>query len=145
MLRHAGLIPLSQEHHQALALCVAIDRTLAADDNEATAARIAAQIVRKFDGEIREHFEFEERVLFPALAVIAELSTTVEELRTEHTLMIELVEKLRSNVDRGLAGQFSRALRNHVHKEERVLFEQAQQLLTGDELNAIGARRHSEQ
>jgi iron-sulfur cluster repair protein YtfE (RIC family) len=139
MLRHPVLVPLSRDHHHALALCVRTDRVLASDPSGAASARAAAAIVQKFDAEILEHFDFEERVLFPLLDEFEALAPVVVELRGEHARMLELIGRLRAGGAQRLdIEEFTSMLRRHVHKEERVLFEQAQQLLPPDRLSAIG-------
>ena len=65
MLRHPGLVPLSRDHHHALALCVRTERAFGEDASAEAVAQAASGIVEKFDAEILDHFEFEERVLFP--------------------------------------------------------------------------------
>ena len=84
MFRHPGLVPLSRDHHHALALCVRTDRALAADSSPGALAQAAAAIVQKFDDEIHDHFNFEERVLFPVLAGFEALAPVVVGLKAEH-------------------------------------------------------------
>ena len=82
MLRDPSLIPLSRQHHRALALCVRIDRSLksGATDLELWQPEIDEQ----FRQEIRFHFEAEEAVLFPAAESYSVLAGLVGELRAEH-------------------------------------------------------------
>lgn len=138
MLRDPGLIPLSHDHHHALALCVFAQRALKANE---TAATIAARIVAQFETEIVTHFEFEEQVLFPALNRFPQLESLLGALLMEHRRMIVLVEQLRAAPTPAKIQEFVDLLRGHVHREERVLFERAQELLTRDELDAIGRAR----
>ena len=141
MLRDSGLVPLSHDHQHALALCVVTGRALAADGSESTVTESARHIVEKFDTEIREHFEFEEEVLFPALSGMASVGALVAELKSEHGRMRAMVEALRSGSDGAVVVEFCEMLRQHIHKEERVLFEEAQRLLTRAQLDEIGRRR----
>src|SRR4051794_9184869 len=90
MLRDPGLIPLSRDHHHALALCVFTERALAADGSPTGVAAAARRIVQKFDSEIRGHFEFEEQVLFPAFHGIPSTGTLIAELLAEHRRMVAL-------------------------------------------------------
>lgn len=143
MFRHQGLVPLSRDHHHALALCVRTERVLRADAADAAVAQAASAIVEKFDREILDHFEFEERVLFPALAGFEALQPVVTELKGEHSLMLELVARLRIGGQRCDVDRFVTLLREHVHKEERVLFERSQDLLAEEQLNEIGVEREA--
>lgn len=141
MLRHPGLVPLSHDHQHALALCVLATRALAADPSPASVARVAVEIVRQFDSEIRAHFDFEEQVLFPALAHIATLEQTLAELRAEHIQLTNLVDTLRSSPDAAAITQLTVSFRAHIRKEEQILFESAQETLPSEQLDRIGAQR----
>lgn len=132
MLRDPGLIPLSHQHQHALALCVLIDRSLEDVDVQ------ARTVVHQFDTEMRLHFELEERVLFPAAAGLASTRDLVTELISEHRRMAALVDTLRRAGDKAIISEFSGVLRQHVGKEERVLFEEMQRSLSRDQLDSIG-------
>ena len=132
MLRDPSLVPLSHQHHHALALCVLIDRSPADVDAQARA------IVDQFDSEMRLHFELEERVLFPAAAALASTRDLVHELIAEHRRMTALVDALRYAANRAIMAEFSGVLRQHVRKEESVLFEEMQRLLSREQLDSIG-------
>lgn len=138
MRRDPGLIPLSRDHQHALSLCVLADRALAAGSPTGEFPAQARNIARKFDEEMRAHFDFEERVLFPALAPFPQLAPLIAELLDDHRQLIGLVDTLRTSSRRAPIEQFSTLLEQHVRKEERSLFEQAQQLLSREELNRIG-------
>jgi iron-sulfur cluster repair protein YtfE (RIC family) len=140
MLRHSGLVPLSHDHQHALALCVLTERELAAGAPDAV-SRTASAIVDAFDGEILDHFRFEERVLFPLCESVEPLAEIVAELRSEHSQMIGLVADLRAHPEKARVLEFCSTLRGHVRKEESVLFEKAQELLPDETLSAIGEKR----
>jgi iron-sulfur cluster repair protein YtfE (RIC family) len=140
MRRHAGLIPLSHEHQHALALCVMTDRALAANPGEDAVRHAVANILQTFDNEILDHFRFEEQVLFPMLERFAELADLVSELKAEHVRITGLVTELRRQADRAYLTELCSSLRDHVRKEESVLFEQAQELLSAEQLKEVGDR-----
>ena len=141
MLRDPSLVPLSQEHQHALALCVLTRRSLDSDASTENVIGRARKIVEKFDAEIRHHFEFEEQVLFPTVAENALLRALVTELLDEHVRMMAMVEQLRQKPDRESVDCFCDVLEAHVHKEEKLLFEETQRVLSRAELDSIGARR----
>ena len=141
MLRDPGLIPLSRDHQHALALCVLTQRALRQDDSPASVADRAANIVSKFEAEIREHFVFEEEVLFPEVMGIPQLAPIVAQLLEEHVRLIGLVDELRTAPDRRLIDEFCTVLEQHVHREERVLFEETQRVLPRQRLDLIGKAR----
>ncbi len=139
MLRDVNLIPLSHQHQHALALCVVIDRALAAS-TDGDAAGQARAIVEQFDNEMQKHFEIEEHLLFPALLPFASVRDLVIELSDEHRRMMAMVNALRNGGDRSLIAEFSALLRQHVRKEEGRLFEEAQRLLPRERLDHIGGQ-----
>jgi hemerythrin-like domain-containing protein len=63
MKRDPALVPLSHDHHQALAVAQKLRR---ADMQSADQARSA--LVAYWEGEGRDHFRLEEEILFPAYA-----------------------------------------------------------------------------
>src|SRR5436190_16238289 len=100
MLRDPGLIPLSQEHQHALGLCVLTRRSLGADRSAENLATQAHKIIEKFDAEIRDHFDFEERVLFPMVKDHPQLHDLIADLLGEHVRILAAVEQLRYNPSR---------------------------------------------
>ncbi|MGH9633072.1 MAG: hemerythrin domain-containing protein [Bryobacteraceae bacterium] len=135
MRRDPSLIPLSHQHQHALALCVLVDRALASGEDAEAQARV---VVDQFDSEMQKHFEVEEQILFPAVMAFASVHDLITELIAEHRRMAALVESLRSSGDRSVILEFSGLLRRHVRKEESVLFEEAQRLLSREQLEAMG-------
>jgi hemerythrin-like domain-containing protein len=137
MLRDPALIPLSHQHQHALALCLLTERALAASPTDDILRDQARTIVNHFDGEMRRHFDAEEEALFPALQSFSETRDLTVELIAEHRRMAVLVDAMRHEIDPPLMLDFAALLRQHVHKEERVLFEQAQRLLSREQLDFI--------
>jgi hemerythrin-like domain-containing protein len=137
MLRDKNLIPLSRQHQHALALCVRINRAqpIAAGDLSAW----QAEMVKLFEQEIKIHFAAEEHVLFPVARRFAELTSLVDEFANEHDLLRQQFSKAES---RRLSGedlpQFARRLSDHIRKEERMMFERLQALLSLDEMAKLG-------
>jgi hemerythrin-like domain-containing protein len=137
MLRDKNLIPLSRQHQHALALCVRINRAqpIAAGDLSAW----QAEMVKLFEQEIKIHFAAEEQVLFPVARRFAELTSLVDEFANEHDLLRQQFSKAES---RRLSGedlpQFARRLSDHIRKEERMMFERLQALLSLDEMAKLG-------
>jgi hemerythrin-like domain-containing protein len=138
MLRDPSLIPLSHEHQHALALCVLVERGLAADPDAAGLQLQVQNIVGQFDSEMRKHFELEEQILFPVAGTFPSLTNLVSELEGEHRHMRRLVEALRSAPQKEIALEFSNLLRRHVRKEESVLFEEAQRVFSREQIETVG-------
>jgi hemerythrin-like domain-containing protein len=141
MLRDRNLIPLSHQHQHALALCVRIDRDLkSATPTPAQLEAWQAEIEQLFQGEIRYHFEAEEKVLFPAARRQAGLRILVDELLAEHVRLRALAQRAGArSLDAPGLQQFAGVLSAHIRKEERQLFEQCQGLLPAAEMERLGS------
>ncbi len=140
MLRDRSLIPLSHSHQRALGLCVLVARDLAGDRGEENVARQAQRIRKQYDVEIREHFAVEESVLFPALTDFPGTAMLVDELLAEHTEIAALLEQMGHRATKDGIERFCELLTEHIRKEERMLFQQAQALLTREQLDELGRR-----
>ena len=137
MLRDKSLIPLSRQHQHALALCVRIDRAQPIPDRDLEAWQ--AEILQQFQQEIKFHFDAEERVVFPVARSFPELSTLVEELMAEHGSLRTQFESAETNrFSAKELPMFAAKLSAHIRKEERRLFERLQQLMTAEEMTAMG-------
>ncbi len=132
MLRHASLIPLSHQHQHGLALCVKIDRGLAADSSPEKVARFAATVKELFELELKNHFEVEEKILFPAIRSSLGEAPIVDDLVAEHRQIEGLVARLPETL-----AEFSALLQAHIRREERELFETIQQKMPPEELDHL--------
>jgi hemerythrin-like domain-containing protein len=139
MLRDRALVPLSQQHHNGLALCVLTERSLEGGVLPETVARVAARAVDRWDLEISNHLAVEEEVVFPA--IIQELGEypLVDEIVAEHRQLERVVDQLRVAPEAGLLRQFTDLLRKHIRREENDLFEDIQRRLPRKLLDALGA------
>jgi hemerythrin-like domain-containing protein len=139
MLCDPSLVPLSRQHHYALALCVRIDRSLKAGAIDLELWQ--PEIEEHFSQQIRVHFEAEEAVLFPAAERFPDLSSLVDELRADHQ---ELRRHFALASARAMSAsdlrEFADLLPRHIRKEERDLFEELQSLMTPDQLHTIGTQ-----
>jgi len=137
MRRDPALIPLSQQHHDALALCVYIER--AAKSGHLDLSHWNREVAAAWQAEIRWHFQAEEEIVFPAAQKLAASQALVAELLSDHA-------QLRTWFIAAEAGQlspddllrFRQLLHDHVRKEERWLFEPLQSALGAAALAAIG-------
>ena len=135
MLRDPSLIPLSHQHHNGLALCVLIRRSLSADSSPQNLAKLARRAIDRYELELVNHFEIEEQVLFPACGQMP----LIVELLAQHRAIESFVVKLRTTPSVTLLEEFCELLSRHIRLEENELFEQAQRALPRDELDRIGA------
>jgi len=140
MLRDRALVPLSQQHHNSLALCVLTERSLLADASPENVARLSTRAVDRFDLEIANHFVVEEEVVFPAIEEALGEYPGLAELIGEHRQLEKMVDQLRAAPDADALKQFSDLLRRHIRREENELFEDIQQRLPRKTLDALGAK-----
>jgi hemerythrin-like domain-containing protein len=97
-------------------------------------------VVQQFDSEMRHHFHAEELVLFPMLSEFEDTADLVSSLLAEHRTMEALRDRVSGTSDKDAITRFSEVLRLHVRKEEGLLFEEAQRLLSPEQLADLGKR-----
>jgi hemerythrin-like domain-containing protein len=118
---------------------VRIDRAQPIRDTDLDAWQ--AEIEQHFEQEIKLHFAAEEVELFPAARRFTELIPLVDGLVADHGALRELFKQAES---RALSAEdllaFAQQLSAHIRKEERLLFERMQQVMTAEELSLLGAR-----
>jgi hemerythrin-like domain-containing protein len=138
MLRDSNLIPLSHQHHNALAMCVLTRRSLRDDASAANVARLARRAIDRYELELTNHFEIEEEILFPAIEkALGELSL-VAALTAQHRQVEDLIAQLRAAPRSVLLERLCGLLTEHIRREESDLFEMAQSRLPERILRALG-------
>jgi hemerythrin-like domain-containing protein len=134
MLRDPTLIPLSRQHQNALAMCVLLRRSLAADSSPENLAKQARRVIDRYELELVNHFEIEEQVLFPACAPMP----IIGELLAEHRAIEAMVAQLRTASSAELLERFCALLSGHIRREESEFFEQIQRTLPRESLDRVG-------
>jgi hypothetical protein len=132
MKRHPSLQPLSDDHHRALVLARRLRRNPAGLD-EAALAALAREVRREFETELEPHFRLEERWLLPALEDRG-AARLVERTAEHHARLRALVC---GRWSRDTVQAFGALLEMHVRFEERVLFPEAEALLSEAELASV--------
>ena len=127
MKRAPELAELSREHHQALALALALRRTTS-EHLDRDAARYVAFLADHDAG----HFAVEEAVLVPVLP-----DDMAERLLREHDELRDATAELADVAGVRRAGELLAA---HVRFEERVVFPHLEEQLAPAELAAMGRR-----
>ena len=138
MLRHRSLHPLSHQHHNGLALCVVVDRSLAQDQSEANVARLGAKVWARFELELVNHFALEEELLFPSIQSELGPTAMVAELVAEHRQMEQMAQLIRAHSTEANLLAFAALLRTHIRSEENELFEQVQGRLSPGTMEQLG-------
>ena len=135
MKRDASLVPLSRQHFHALVLCMRIHR------KRARPSVLRREMLALYAGDVRFHFQAEEKFLFPAARRMASLAPLVRELWEEHKkLRRAFAAARRRALQSAQLTRFANLLEAHIRKEERQLFEECQKQMPGKELGALGAR-----
>jgi hypothetical protein len=138
MLRDRNLHPLSRQHHNGLALVVMTERAFAQDSSAAAIERQCGRAVNRFDLELKNHFEIEEKLLFPAVEEALGPLPLVARLIAEHRQMESQIDRLRAAPTRATLEEFLGLLRTHIRTEENDLFEDIQKRLPAGVLAALG-------
>ena len=138
MLRDPALIPLSQQHHNGLALCVLTERALQADRSEATIRQFAKKAIDRYEIELTNHFAIEEQVLFPLIERELGGMLIIKELIADHRALERMIGEMRTVPSADLLLRFCDLLRRHIRREENELFQDVQQRLPAELLAAAG-------
>jgi hemerythrin-like domain-containing protein len=139
MLRDPNLIPLSHQHHNALAMCVLTRRSLLEDASPANVAQLARRAIDRYELELVNHFEIEEQILFPAIEDALGKLSLIASLTAQHREVEEIVAQLRSAPTAALLERLCGLLAEHIRREENDLFQVAQSRLPEPILRELGA------
>ena len=140
MLRDPALIPLSQQHHNGLALCVLTERALQADRSEPTIRRLATKAIDRYEIELTNHFAIEEQVLFPLIERELGRMPIVADLIADHRSLESMIGEMRAAPSADLLLRFCNLLRRHIRREESELFQDVQQRIPSTLLAAAGKK-----
>jgi hypothetical protein len=142
MKRDPSLVPLSREHHDGLAMARRLRReTPTADD--AQVSRLCSDVCAFWDARLQAHFRAEvECLLVRLVRHLPAEHEAIAKTNADHVRIGGLVTTIIETSDPGerreAVRRFGEALRSHIHWEEQVLFEIAQQRLKRDEMAAVG-------
>ena len=139
-MRHQSLIPLTHEHHHALA---AVRRLrLAAEGSEPHRTHAVRDFLGFFSADTIEHFRDEEERVFPLLVDVIEAEHTLERVMTEHLRIYSAVRSLRRELAEGCASpatmlRVAALLESHIRYEEKVVFPLMETTLTPELLENL--------
>lgn len=132
MKRHPSLRPLSDDHHRALVLARRLRRDSSGMNTQGL-AKLAREVRDEFEAELEPHFRVEERWLLSALEDRG-AGGLVAQTAEDHARLRGLV---RGRWSKDTAHALGDLLERHVRFEERVLFPEAEALLSERELAPI--------
>jgi quercetin dioxygenase-like cupin family protein/hemerythrin-like domain-containing protein len=123
--RHPSLVPLSHDHHHALAQVKRLRR-------EGAAA--VPEFLRFFASETTRHFREEEELVFPLL--YGDEPVQLREVLLQHQRLRSLALRLRDGED--VVRELADLLEAHIRLEERDVFELVQRLVPEERLASLG-------
>lgn len=127
--RHESLQPLSREHHHGLLLCWKIRQGL---QKEIALERIKAYVDWFWDTHLKFHFEVEEKYIF---SILPTEHPMVQQALDEHLQIKDLI--LNQNNTQQNLESLEKVLNDHIRFEERVLFNEIQNIATPAQLSEI--------
>ena len=152
MKRHAGLVPLSRDHHEGLVMARRSIRGKGSSERDEWPTDPAEQVARLsefFETDLRPHFEAEEACVFPVAVRMAarRRSPGGRAPRRPPYLGSDAGKPFRRPISRSSAtdrerrlAAFGELLPAHLHTEERLLFERMPAAAEPGALEAVGAR-----
>lgn len=128
--RVTELQDLSRDHHQGLLLCWKIRTGIkrGIENN-----RIMQYVQWFWLNHLEEHFEIEETMVFP---VLGEENEMVKQALSEHRRIKSLIEGGKGDLSVRL-NSIEELIEKHIRFEERQLFNEIQQVASGEELKKI--------
>jgi len=145
--RHESLIPLTHDHHHALAQARRLQDVAKLTD-ETQRRNLANDFINFYFGRAVRHFHEEEELFFAPLIDHPEARDLVVRAASDHLRLHALVRTVKRQISNGEADQetldrISQLLTEHVRFEEQELFPLVERLVPEDELRdlAIAGRR----
>jgi hypothetical protein len=150
--RHPSLIPLSRDHHDALAIAFRLHHPsppgpATAVTPPSTPASRARDTLDFFTAHLDGHFRAEEEVLFPAIAASPAADGACRALLAELIADHHTMAAQRDAIARAVASgdgledaldAFAGTLERHVRREERELFTAFEALVPDPEASTLG-------
>lgn len=139
--RHDSLVPLTHDHHHALAQARRLHDASKLED--VTERRnITNDFLNFYFGRAVRHFHEEEELFFAPLVDHPEAGDFVARAVGDHLRLHALVRTIKRQLsdgeaDQALLDQISRLLIEHVRWEEQVLFPLVEQLIPDEELRDL--------
>lgn len=137
MKRHKAFRTLSRDHHHGLVLAQLIKSgSPNYKDLPKTTVDKKNYTLKFFEENLIPHFKKEEEVLFPLSEVKgADIKKIVSELTEQHREVYKLIELLKQSAEpENELNELGKLLELHIRKEERILFQELQMILSEDEL-----------
>jgi len=146
MKRHKSLIFISHDHYHGLQLAQLIKKNSPEFKNLPNDLEGKKNYTINFyENDLLHHFYLEENIILPAVkGKNKEIDKLFDEIIIEHKNIENAIESLKdnNNIENKLNG-IGIMLQNHIRKEEQVLFEKIQKVLSESELQKLEEELHS--
>ena len=141
--RHDSLIPLTHDHHHALAQTRRLKS--AAKDNGRELLSQSQAFLNFFHNETVDHFREEEEVVFPLAIEDERAKELLARVMMEHLQIHALASRLglevtEARVTPESASELATVLEAHIRFEESKLFPLLEEVVADDRLSAISLR-----
>ncbi len=137
--RHPSLQPLSRHHFHGLVIAQNLLR-VGTDPDGLAIMDVQADLAEFWSSGGRDHFREEEEILLPVYSRYASLDRPeVSEMLLEHIRIRSLVDQIVTRQVESVAvmHELGALLRDHIRKEERVIFPLIEAALPTDELERL--------
>ncbi|HZJ51721.1 MAG TPA: hemerythrin domain-containing protein [Actinomycetota bacterium] len=139
--RHETLIPLTHDHHHALAQARRLQDVANLTD-QAQRRTLANDFINFYFGRAVRHFHEEEELFFAPLIDEPQARDLVLRAVSDHLRLHALVRTIKRQLsdgeaDQQILGQISKLLTEHVRFEEQELFPLVEQLVPEDQLRDL--------
>jgi hemerythrin-like domain-containing protein len=144
--RHPSLIPLTHDHHHALAQARRL--RIAATSSQAELLDRAGEFLAFFRAETIEHFREEEEIVFPLAVHDPRARELLGRVVTEHLEIHALIFRLAAefsgrDVSAECALQVAQTLETHIRLEEGQVFPLLERVVSESELAEISLASRS--
>ena len=139
MKRHASLVSLSRDHHQALILARLLQQNAPAYKGlPADLTGKAAYASEFYNRELTGHFADEEKAFSFVSGISSQLDSLIQTIVEEHNTLRRLFNALSAQEDRPEElDELGKILELHIRKEERELFPLIEQSCDEAQMTAI--------
>ncbi|MEA2453225.1 MAG: hypothetical protein QOG04_1935 [Actinomycetota bacterium] len=139
-MRDANLIPLTHDHHHALAACRRL--RVAAEGDEATRSKGTRAFLEFFASETVTHFREEEEQLFPLIVGVVDAQATLQKALIDHLQIHAAIADVRTEATKSSPSAISMIgvatlLEGHIRFEEKILFPLIERLVGADTLRLL--------
>lgn len=143
MRRHDALIPLTHDHHHALAQVRSLRSAAGGGDPERL--HQAREFLAFFESETTLHFREEEEVVLPLVIDEPEAQPILAQVMMDHLRINALVSTLQWEAESGsireeTMSKVASALGEHIRFEEKTVFPLVERLLPEETLGRVNLR-----